>query len=54
MEKFKKLCYKSILGKMNAIDLDGDGDGDAEDGDGDAHGNQDARRSGLRECFKNP
>ena len=39
---------------MNASGIDGDGDDDADDGDDDEHGNQDARRSDLWTCFKNP
>ena len=37
--------------KMNVVNIDGDGDDDADDDDDDEHGNHDARRSDLLECF---
>ena len=39
---------------MNVIDIDGDGDDDAHDDDDTEHGNHDARRSALWQCFTNP
>ena len=53
-EEFQKIVVTNpYCEKMNAVGTDGGGDDDADDDEDDEHGNHDARRSDLWECFTN-